>query len=890
VNYTDETVSGGLVNAQDPALLKEGELTLAENGIYLPDDPTINRMPGRMKKMPLVSAGHGVNSMVVCKFDNGNQYLVTQTASASGVAGEWRLCRLGLAGAVVDFTNSSGTAKTYDSTPLLASALGTQPICGVQYNNRWYLSNGTDGPFCLLQDGSIRKMGLLPVTQSPSVAIATATGIFGTTVSGFFEYWTTEVFSTTATAEGGSSTIPVEVESGFGGSPSTIRVTASNTQMVEVKLPTTLANPNATHFRVYRGGSKVYATDKVFPVGQRIGGDIKIGTASADADGVYRLATPLALIDGQTGFATSFATGATASGACTAIGNLSALTTSATGTFASATASATTDNTLGYVDVQFDWTSIKDPIGGIEVSILGKCSTVGSGVGLRFFNTDTTAPFGDALLWANDPYLMAFGTAVSTQVAGGFGAGWRPNADLASLRKEDFTAGLRLRISYLDITYVSGAAPGARWIHDNGYKTLLDTIQIKVWTNSTTSTETPFNAVILTPDAANNTSISVGAASKPVPFTTGTVFEGRFVSNDPSRPRHLVYTQGGFPEYEPVPYYTKLEVPEHNKITTTNVINNRLVVGLDGALVRVNFLVSEQDADFNQARDRVWEYISETRGAVNSKAAAVYVDPETGQQNLAFISTHGLYSTDGYGVRKLSSSLDWTTIFSSVDNIYTDALALEHDQSTSTLWIYTSTTAYVYHYVTDQWTGPNYMDNLGVGGSALQTKLGATAVAKKVNGRVVHLLGYQAVASGHSNGELWQCDSYDYSDEVSGSIASASAIPHSGYDVLKVRTRDLYLMGMGRETALQAMVVYGQGTDYATRPKGTLTIEQLYANAPTSLSTETLQDVDSQLMVIPLANVCSDGIRVTFTALAGRYGLSKLAFGSSSFGDTTLRA
>lgn len=857
-------------------MLDPGELAAAYNAEYMPDDPTIQRMRGRQLVLDTPSS---ITSLVTCKFDNGAHWVVM-----SGGSNTWAIAR---AEDLATFAGASqNTTGYYKVLPITITS--SAPIQATQYNNKWYLSNGVDGPFCLLQDGSVRLAGMRPCKTD--LGLATAAGAMSTTVTGFFEYWCTEVFSSTASGENAATGAPFELESNFTGHPQTVRVTSSTSQTVEIKLPKSTENDNTTHFRVYRGGSKIYQDDKVFPVGIRASKDIPIGPAVTDTSNPVRLllATQPVTYDGSLSASSSafYASAVVATDHLDYGATVSAIPGSATSTWASASASASASGHFvsgleRYLDLAFAWANIKDPVAGIKVEVKMRAANLGTGSGaiqrasLTAKLVDATNPgtwvYGDQA-GATDPdksqstfYASTTNLTSETVAMGGQGQFW--GAAKSKLKGSDFTPTTYLRL-YLTEFGMTGSNVTKL---DKGFHTHIDTVLVTVYFSGSSQTDIPFNAVILEPDAANNALISVGAADPPPAFSASTIFNGMLVTNDPKRPRHLVYSQGGYPEYVPSAYYTKLEVADHNKVTFLGVVNGRLIAGLDGALIRVNYLPTEQDTDFAAERDRVWEYISESRGVVNARCAATYVDPETGYQMLAFISSHGLFATDGHLVKKLSRNLDWTQLPAS-----SLMLGLVHDYSTSQLWIYTTQGAWVYHYATDQWTGPNCVLNQNGADIGFLT---SAVVYRRQAGDVRHLLAFYS----NPTGELWLGDTYGYEDGMS--------IPNPNNNQLSITTRDIYLGEMGKETAVQGIFLYTAADPHLIQPF-VVGVTQLYANTD-SVSEDYPVSAIGGLGMVPTGAINSDGLRVsvTVTDTSGpRAGLTKLVFQTSSEGDTTLNA
>lgn len=189
---------------------------------------------------------------------------------------------------------------------------------------------------------------------------------------------------------------------------------------------------------------------------------------------------------------------------------------------------------------------------------------------------------------------------------------------------------------------------------------------------------------------------SAFGANKPGKIaSTGTIFSGSLVTNSKEDPNRIFYSVPGFPDYFPTDvYWFELPGVDNDKITYIGTVNDRLVVGTRGSLWRINYLPSQDDASF--ARGQAVSLISNTVGIVNPTSACVFVNLQ-GQQELAFVDTNGVFSTDGYGIRKLSQDLLWVgpsnrAVFTSTSQTspYTNVIGLVNDARTQTLRLLTT--------------------------------------------------------------------------------------------------------------------------------------------------------------------------------------------------------
>jgi hypothetical protein len=102
--------------------------------------------------------------------------------------------------------------------------------------------------------------------------VSTTAGTFSQTVTGNYEYWTTEV------ANIQTDGAKMALESTFTPPPATITVNSVN--VVPVIQRPGIANTNATHWRIYRSTPKVLFSDVAFPAGYMIA-ELPTATVSA---------------------------------------------------------------------------------------------------------------------------------------------------------------------------------------------------------------------------------------------------------------------------------------------------------------------------------------------------------------------------------------------------------------------------------------------------------------------------------------------------------------------------------------------------------------------------------------------------------------------------------
>ena len=238
-----EALVGGLVTSRDPALLKEGELSALQNCFYVPNAQALTRAIGRTS-FGTVTAGVSAVGLRDLKFDNGDHYLIAH-ASAS-----YYRAPVG-----------DGPAATF--TSIFASATGAS-LETIQRENRFFLLNGTNinqaaylSATAVGSTPQVRRMGLVAISAQPATALVASN--FSQSVSGYYEYWITEVYR--ATQDGA----PFYIEGTFTGDPATVFV-SSTAAAPQISLASPV-NSIATHWRVYRSPRKETAKDVAFPNG-----------------------------------------------------------------------------------------------------------------------------------------------------------------------------------------------------------------------------------------------------------------------------------------------------------------------------------------------------------------------------------------------------------------------------------------------------------------------------------------------------------------------------------------------------------------------------------------------------------------------------------------------
>ena len=741
-----EALDGGLVTGQDISTLKPGQLAVANNAIYLPNDPAIYKAKGRIKYNSVAITGAGnVVGLRYCEFDAGNNYLLALTSNDINTSA---------------FADETGTF----ALPATLTDVGAgATLDAVHNNNRYVLLFGTDGNQVFNPNNTARRHGLAPVpylptgaeTGAPSIGTGNFNAALGT---GFFHFLTTEVYS---------DGVNPPIESTFIGAPATAStaLTTPTSQAYTITRPP-LVNANATKWRVYMAGP----TDNPFPTpiyaDFRLVVEQDIGNTTA--------------IVGNTGAAAAVFPAANT----TIVGGWSnpnnAHTQNNIGTRSSVDGSVQDYQTFGisgitgtvtgievFVQVRIpDYTPLKrSPLIFIQLS---------GDNGATFFPT-TARYFEPASISGS-----VAGYVLSVQ--GNPKDLWGKSAwSSTELNNTNFRVRLRMG-------YKNNFAGASNAIAD------VDYIQVKVSQFITGSTSpsvnlegTPFRTVNV--NVAGITT-SYGADGPPPVASTGDMFEGQLVLNDTTDQSLIRYSLPDFIESFPSIYFLNFESKVQDIVTCIRRLGNKLIVGLRQQLYRVNYLPRESDAEFD--RGRSYESISESEGIVGTQSSCLF-SPEGGPLYLAYVSHAGPRYTDGFQTFPLNNDLDWPTtvrlpVAAGATNYLQSSILVDYP-ALQQLWFYftppgqtTNTKAIVFHYSRDHRNEDGTCKATG--------PIDVTAFAA-VNAR---LAGNDVLLTGQSAGFVYVEDR-GYTHNAGGTIA------------FSVKTREIYPGGSGETATIESLFI-----------------------------------------------------------------------------------
>lgn len=828
-----EPLNGGVVSSRDPSLLDAGQLAAARNCLYLPHSPALQRMRGRTAFGTVSATAVDIAGLRDLQFDNADQFLIAH-ASASYLS------------AVVGDTGTFG---------LLASGL---PGVGsgleiVQYRNRYFLMNGTTtgassigsnrvvylSATAASQTPLIRQHGMLPMQAMPqTTAVASA---FSQSVTGYYEYWTTEV------AKIQQDATQIVLEGTFLGSAATVLV--SSTGMApQIGLPT-IQNAIATHWRIYRSPVKAAASDKKFPSGFMIA---ELATAvTAALDSSVTASTGLILPGNVNGVGD----GATVYAGWSQAARLSA----ADGSYASAQPLSTGlfTNLVQQGVYGFNFGGFTGNVRGIEVEIKAYASVTGYPVdviiGRKRKSNGGFASGGSAGVFDLLNNTATRSTIISATASGSAQTvtlGAPTDRWLAADNPNPFSS-TDFGTDFMAVLSVSKAGV-----------INVDYVKVNVYYAATFDSVVQFPTVVYT---FGDITSQVGKRGAPPSSTTGDLFEGSLVVNDVDNPRLIRYSFPDEPESFPSTYFVPFETNENDRVRLIKVVNGRLVVGLDSSLWRVNFLPNERDAQFDRGKSR--EAISRTYGVVNAMCACVY-STDGPADRLAVVSDQGIFDTDGYDFREITDSQDWRGTIATLDGTYTP-IALVNDRERRQLLYYFQNT--------DDYGNETYLC-LPLCYSAEQLVNGKPKV-----GGVLHMRNYN-VANG-TRGDLksawclprttgeWQVYlGYGGTATAAGAGVvyreNGTAVPAED-TTMRFVTRRMYLAGFSNEWELADL--YGHAT-YAGSPSVTYFFSGNKTNdaGPAQVGSKSVTLGGQRLhMVSP--RIGTEGLQVTAHVTAGSY-------------------
>ena len=617
-----EPLYNGLVTSRDASLLELGELSVAEDVILLPGSPTIHKAYGRHS---FNSTGLGaIEGIAYCDFDTVPDKLVAVAG------GGYQIATAGENGTFV--SGASGAGNSLEA---------------ISVQDKVILLSGGITNRVLLPTGITRPHGLRPVTVAPGL-IHTASGgtwpLGATSVPGFYEYWTTEVYKS-----GADVTAPTydEVESTFSGTTATIQVTTTASH-VTITRPN-VTNPEATHWRVYRSNKKDAFSQAAFPIAFLIA-DIPINSIQFD-DGLTVVVSFTLAGRGTAPTADQLppfpdvevvVVSWSDPGRITLDDGLYATSGSVLTTSAPETAATVVESQL--IADNFGFTNIGSPITSIQVQVEGSRTGNGSLAAYLSWDGGTTYTAGYAL-------PVTIGNSTVSVDGGQWGRVWNGGEFVDGTFKV-------LLVAYGPIN--SGTATIA-----------LDFVKVAITHSGSTAQQViTFPAVEL---LIGGKAFPQGANGVPPRADTGDLFQGATLMNDLDAPTNVAWTIPGTIDYVPVPYRLAVD----DRITCIRALGTSALLGGEGTVTRMNYLPVAEDPEFNTGRAQ--DLLDSDDGIVSNKAAVRFV--LNGQLMLFYVGQTSLRMTDAFKVYSATDDIIWRQLVnnSAIKTCFVENNAINHE-------------------------------------------------------------------------------------------------------------------------------------------------------------------------------------------------------------------
>lgn len=835
-----EMLSGGLVTDKDPALLQPGQLSDIRNMVYKNGATQLERATGRAVFGAVSAVATGVVGLRDIHFDNADHYLVARAGTK---------------------LRTAPVGDTGSFTDLATIAEGTN-LEVVQYRNRFFLMVGATAAADTIGTNVVgylsataasnpiqtRPHGLLPVNSAPN--ITTAAGSFSQSATGYYEYWTTEVYK--YTQDGAEA----ELESAYSSDNGVSTVFIPTTAVVPTIQQPTIRNlnPAVTHWRIYRSAKKDREADKLFPVGFMIG---ELSTASAQqADTTAQAsASSFPSLFNSSGFYFGFASASSMASDNTV--------------YASATVGATPLVPIEQGSYGFSLGGFSGNVQGIQVEVQGYVSagsapvsvkaTIGPRATSGAFNVSLSEILNQSRTASKSGLITSTNSASPTTLTLGSSTDrWFPS-DKKGLVDTDFGGNLMVVLSVSKPSTSVG----------------IDYLKVYVYYASSLESTVQFPTVVYT---FGDITSQVAKNFPPPSSNTGDLYQDSLVVNDVSNPSLVRWSFPGEPEYFPPTYFIDFETKENDRVTAIRVVNNRLVIGMDTQVWRMNYLPSERDSSFD--RGKAVEIISRSNGIANAMCCCTYTIDGVAEE-LAFISDKGLHTTDGFNFVTRSKNLNWRNI-QSLTSTSTPIAILNDPENRCLRFFYRNEALTPESYMMllasydrgdiDQegnfkFSGPVHMRNFDSVGSGFSSLESAWAVSR-TNGDTAFYMGYGGTSAAAGAGKVY--------------YETGTTIP-SQDSTCQYTTRRIYAAGMSGEWKLDDL--YGYCGSYSGAPLLVYTFKGTKTNdtGETTRGTKTIT-LGGQRLHHVVPSVQCEGLRITMQATASSFAQEMLVLGSQNYG------
>jgi hypothetical protein len=850
MSVVQELLNGGVVTARASSLLKEGELQQADDCILRPFTPAVFKAPGRVSYGRPTGANAKVKGIRHLSFDSDNDILLSYVGpnfyrsdylTATGGtfvpmagAGQVDNCTFGSGSPNITTTgnafanmikgaliyNAKFPVGTYvlsitDSNHIVASGNSTSAegtgttiefnagvvvtysddtttdldiLDSVAYNNAHFLITRTNPVqklfYTSVKDASspvtnryatMRQAGMTPVNNFQATNVAKIAGTWPTNSQfgvGWYYFLITEMINPGTDDEVESSFV---INSVCDRQP--IHILDVATEAVRITFPTTgpvnnglLGSPVATHYQIYISPRQA----DVLPIPSlsifiRLGSPIPVSLASFDLiDNITKSAwLPAGSVANESGYRNW-------NNSSRAIGNPDRLIANTTGATSAPVTSSLILSTFGLTNNGLT-------VRGVEVEVMGN---VGSGfIPVGSVGVSLRGASGTKI--SSERFVKGFGTSYGPHIVGGGSDQW----DVGWLAS-DLTS-LEVIVHH----YMPGQIVN------------LDSIRVSVSYGNLAMVTSGIAFPTVTYKSQVGFTVTEGANLPPPLASTGDIFEGQLVLNDRAHPSTIVYSLPTKPDAFPAPYYIDFQSRKKDIVTCIRRLNTMLIVGLQSSVKRVNYLPTENDADFGN-RGRCQEDLCTDHGISGPLAAEVVDMPMMGSV-LVYVSNKGIHVTDGISVRNFNEDLDWANL---IDKSYIQNTILVNYPALYTLVMYytpvgatTNTKAIWFNYhVAHQKGGsiPAMGPNSVSGRSACLAILG----------------GVSKLYTGHNT------DGFIYNED-NGTTDGAG-----GNILPNIRTRLFYPAGIGSQARLERFWIFVGAFGDATTGLATLTLRRQNIN------------------------------------------------------------
>lgn len=652
-----EPLTGGVNAGENPFNFKEGELASMYNAIYrgAQDTPIVG--PKLVSKGTVTTVdgnAKGVEGLAACPFENAT-YIVALTKDGS-------LKTSSISASNFSTTNPLSTLSwSADKRPARYDGLAFQTptdttvLSTAQYGGKYFIFTGLDKRNLTLDSaGNIRDLGLQPVAKSFSF-VSPGTQSSGTASTGvlvdvyginpgYYTYWRTEVIKGNngeVVAESAALSDSVAVVS--------VPTPSSPSQSAYVQLMYAKKNLAATHTRIYRSALPGTTNVSTFPDGVVIG-ELSF-TSNGSTDSFY---DGLVYANYNTGWGSCVGTGPQGTPPVTWQNTATGLADDSTSTYVNLSQASvnlfnqTYTLTLTLPNLPSPLYTYGSPYRTAEV-VTGIVVDISCNQRLTstVTNADAELVFTSKTGWTSISSearrsLPAIPTTQNYITVGGrtdlWGASdYIPVSDISS-------GNVKLVLKFTANANASPSNPAPASYPADVLQ--VRNVRVKFYLDSYVSTGDVYDVINV------NNQASISANTPPPAADCGTIFNDSLVVNDLSTPGRVRWSVPGMPESFPEPYYFDIPAPQNDKITGMWVVNNKLIVGTDTQMWRINYLALADDVSFQKGQ--ICDLLDANAGCVGPLAAAVYSGMQ-GRAELAYLDKSGLNSTDGFATRSVAN-------------------------------------------------------------------------------------------------------------------------------------------------------------------------------------------------------------------------------------------